>query len=155
MQSKCCSVFQCVECVVMCYIVNTSRAAGTSFDQISLRGSIQCVCCVCCSVFQCVTVVTMFCCLLPCVAVCCSVLQRTTVFCSALNCQHKPWTSNSFWSDCSGRLNIFCVRVTVCYSELQYVAVCVQCVAMCCNVLQRVTVWRSVLQCVPACCSVL
>ena len=39
------SVFQCVECVVVCYIVNISRAAATAFDQISSRGSIQCVCC--------------------------------------------------------------------------------------------------------------
>jgi len=39
------SVFQCVECVAVCYNVNISRAASTAFDQISLRGSIQCVCC--------------------------------------------------------------------------------------------------------------
>jgi len=39
------SVFQCVECVVVCYIVNISRATAISFDQISLRGSVQCVCC--------------------------------------------------------------------------------------------------------------
>jgi len=99
---------------------------------------------------------------LPCVAaVCCRVLQRTTVCCSALHCQHKPYSSNSFRSDCSERLNVSCVRVTVCYSELQYVAVCavcynvLQCVAACYSVVQCVAVCCSVLQCVAVCCSVL
>jgi len=85
------------------------------------------------------------------VAVCCRVLQRTAVCCSALHCQHKPCSSNSFRPDCSERLNIFCVRVTVCYSELQYVAVC----AVCCNVFQCVAACYSVVQCVAVCCRVL
>jgi len=48
--------------------------------------------------------------------------------------------------------------VAVCCSVLQRVAACcsvLQCVAVCCSVLQRVAACCSVLQCVAVCCSVL
>ena len=49
-------------------------------------------------------------------------------------------------------------RVAVCCSSLQCVAVCcsaLHCIAVCCSVLQCVAVCCSVLQCVAVCCSVL
>ena len=48
--------------------------------------------------------------------------------------------------------------VAVCCSVLQRVVVCcsvLQCVEVCCSVLQRVVVCYSLLQCVAVCCSVL
>ena len=144
----CFSVFQCV---VVCCIVNTSRGAGTALDQISLRGSIQCVCY---SMLQCFSVCYSCCNVLLFVAMCSSVLQcvkQTVVCCSALHCQHKPCSSNRFRSDRRERLNIFCVRVPLCCSELQYVAAC----TVCYNVLQRVAACYSVVKCVVVCCRVL
>ena len=64
---------------------------------------------------------------LKCVAMCCSVLQRAAVFCVAV-----PRSSGKS------------LRHTV-----------MQCVAVCCSVLQCVAVCCSVLQCVSLCCSVL
>ena len=49
-------------------------------------------------------------------------------------------------------------RVAACCRVLQCIAVCcsvLQCIAVCCSVLQCVVVCCSVLQCVAACCSVL
>ena len=83
--------------------------------------------------------------LLPqvCVAVYCSVLQRVAVCCSVLQCSPR----------------MICARSATCFrrSMLQCVAVCcsvLQCVAVLCNVLQCVAVCCSVLQCVAACYSI-
>jgi len=68
--------------------------------------------------------------------------------------------------DTSDRLMLQCVAVccrvlqcsVVCRSVLQYVAVCcsvLQCVAVCYSVLYCVAVWCNVLQCIAVCCGVL
>ena len=83
----CCRVFQCVTvvamfgcllpCVAVCcskrfavrYIVNMSRAAPTSYDQIAVKDSIYPVC-----VLQCVTVSCSMLKCVQCVTMCCNVL---------------------------------------------------------------------------------
>ena len=79
-------------------------------------------------------------------ALCCDVLQCVAVYCRLLF-----RATFSF-------LSCIYVRGAVCCRVLQCVTVCCsvfQCVAVCCVVLQCVTVCCSVLQCVAVCCSVL
>jgi len=85
---------------------------------------------------------------LQCVAVCCSVLQRVDTH---LNFIRKfacwPAFRDSFVLSC-----LFCL-VALCCSMVQYVTVkssVLQCGAVCCSVLQCVAVCCSVLQCVAA-----
>ena len=87
--------------------------------------------------------------MLPCVAVCCSVLQCVAVRCGVLQC---------FAACCSALQRVACVEWFGCCSVMRCDAVCcgaLQCVAVCCSVLQCVAVCCSVLQCVAVCCSVL
>jgi len=144
----CCSVVQCVD-VAGC---NTLQHTATHCN--TLRHA------VCCSVLQCVAMlqgatgaisasnngvhnkVTS--------AVCCSVLQRVAVCCSVLQCA----------AVCCNVL----VCVAVCHRHNQrlyprrwhrsHASTMLQCVAVCCSVLQCVAVCCSVLQRVAACCSV-
>ena len=172
----CCSVLQCVavcysvlQCVVMRCDVSFSHPAAFCVCRTSSLTVVRLCVLQCCSVLQCVAV----CCrVLQCVAECCSIV----VCCSVLRCVavcHSviPWPFafiehfHSQWRDFASCL-LQCVAV--CCSMLQYVAVCcsvlqcvavrcsvLQCVAMCCSVLQCVAVCCSVLQCVAVCCSVL
>ena len=71
--------------------------------------------------------------MVPCGAVCCSVVQRGATWCRVVH------------------------RVALCRSVLQCVAVCcsvLQCVVVCCNVLQCAAVCCSVLQCMVLCGSI-
>ena len=149
---------------------------------------LQCIAVCCCSVVlqsletvrQCVS--TCFVCCLP---VCCSVLQCVAVCCSVLQsvvqkhtATHRNTSSgdNHTATDCNTlqqelnrrhRQRQDAARIHSLHCLLQCVAVCcnvvqhgavwcsvMQCVAVRCSVVQRVAVCCSVLQCGAACCSV-
>ena len=101
-------------------------------------------------------VVAVCCCsvLLQCVvAVCCRVLQWS---CAVR--QHLPFWALILWEPPEGGNGALLQCVAVCCSVVQCGAVwcsVLQCVAVCCSVLQCGAVWCSVLQCVAVCCSVL
>ena len=86
---------------------------------------------------------------LKCVAVCCSVLQISYPDFPVRHCHDESLHALSPHAALLLLVDTF---------KLQCVAVCcsvLQCVAVCCSVLQCVAVYCSVLQCVAVCCRVL
>ena len=92
-------------------------------------------------------------------AACCSVWQRVALCCSVLISMASLNPVDSIWMvQCVAVCCSVLQCVAACGSVVQCVAVCcsvLQCVAVCCNVWQRVAVCGHVLQCVAVCCSVL
>jgi len=139
------SVLQCVLKCVAVYTApqhkwNTKKCLSQVISLISsvaVRCSVlQCVA-GCCSVLQCVAVC---CSVLQCVAVCCSVLQCVAVCCSIMQCvalsttlQHKIHQTVCLLSHLSHNKSHDDSRET-----LFGVALMLQCVAVCCSVLQCV-----------------
>ena len=80
----CCSVSQCVQCVVTTFVATDSADVVTTLQVcVALCCSALLCVAVCCNVLQCVA---LCCSVLQCVAVCCSVLQCVAVCCSVLQC---------------------------------------------------------------------
>ena len=97
---------------------------------------------VCCSVLQCIAVcycVAVSCSVLQCVAVCYSVLQCVAVCCSVVQILLEP----GFFPQTRPR--IICL---VTKKDFLHTDPTLKCVAMHCNVLQRVVACCSMLQCV-------
>jgi len=156
----CCSVLHCV--AVCCSFFHFVSAVALSDGGQQLLPSFPqvCVFAACCSV-------------LHCVAARCSVLQYVAL---CFYCGPLCWWRTASAVTSAG-VRVWCVVVEVCCSVLQCVEVCCsvlllwlsltvadrfchytcrcECIATCCNVLQRVTLCCNVLHCVAVCCIVL
>jgi len=182
-----CNHFCMWHVIIVVYDMSSLYMHVSTFNQAKVMlccSVLQCVA-VCCSVLQCATIVSIHS-MTPrrwSVAVCCSALQQVAVMYMTKCCRKMHIATESRQDDglllcvavsCSMLQSYTYIHVCtfddakmmVCCSVLQYAAVLMQCVAVCCSNVHdmyvhlmtprwcSVAVCCSVLQCVAVCCSV-